>query len=597
EQTYLNILSPLLVNAIRSVVTYTSENLDGNRIQLSAPYKLLYNHWSELEDYKSNHPVTHDEAYIAECNAHIDFLLRFLEESDGGGIRIEQARWNRDRPTATFKNLWLLLKPGEMVFVRKDDEPSPYVVEWVGGGVIKGKATAYKVEVWNIDYDGQYFGRSLFNVEIKPFDGEVEISRLKIYPEAYHPNLESERERLIARGKKFFKAVKDYSFMEYTGTTVQGPKRKYVRERIVFDYTFQPWLESQLKNKHEPDFSGYFSDSMGASNCFCDACLKAEEAKTCNTMGRYYGWDQMDPTETSFSDQQYLLCSRIVYGYVLKERQWRILDVAGVSVPTFNPGIMDSLVMDENKKDVIKAICHEFTRSETNFTADFVPGKGQGRIFLLHGKPGVGKTLTAECVAENTRRPLLSITAGDIGTTGDRVEANLSRYFKWAEDWKAILLMDEADIYLEERSKRELERNSVVSVFLRALEYYSGILFITTNRVGTFDEAFQSRIHISIHYKGFDEKQRRQVWENNFDKLYKERNGKVSYDYSVREFVLRDKYVQDLDWNGREIRNCFQTAVTLAEYEANREGRDTVQLKKSHLERVMDMSKAFENYL
>lgn len=38
------------------------------------------------------------------------------------------------------------------------------------------------------------------------------------------------------------------------------------------------------------------------------------------------------------------------------------------------------------------------------------------------------------------------------------------------------------------------------AVFLRVLEYYAGILFLTTNRIGGFDEAFASRIHMSLHY-------------------------------------------------------------------------------------------------
>jgi hypothetical protein len=75
--------------------------------------------------------------------------------------------------------------------------------------------------------------------------------------------------------------------------------------------------------------------------------------------------------------------------------------------------------------------------------------------------------------------------AGDIGVTGTEVEQNLNKFFKWAQDWRAILLLDEADVYLASRKNMDIERNSVVSVFLRALEYYGGILFITTNRIGT----------------------------------------------------------------------------------------------------------------
>ena len=48
--------------------------------------------------------------------------------------------------------------------------------------------------------------------------------------------------------------------------------------------------------------------------------------------------------------------------------------------------------------------------------------------------------------------------------------------------WEAVLLLDEADVFLEARSTHDLERNKLVSIFLRVLEYYEGILFLTTNR-------------------------------------------------------------------------------------------------------------------
>lgn len=80
--------------------------------------------------------------------------------------------------------------------------------------------------------------------------------------------------------------------------------------------------------------------------------------------------------------------------------------------------------------------------------------------------------------------------------------------------WGAILLLDEADIFLEERSLHELERNKLVSIFLRILEYYEGIMFLTTNRVQTFDAAFQSRIHISLEYPELDKPARKAIWQD-----------------------------------------------------------------------------------
>lgn len=77
------------------------------------------------------------------------------------------------------------------------------------------------------------------------------------------------------------------------------------------------------------------------------------------------------------------------------------------------------------------------------------------------------------------------------------------RWLKLATLWKAVLLLDEADVYLESRERGDLTRNSLVSIFLRALEYFQGLLFLTTNRVGTFGDALISRIHIIIHLSRF----------------------------------------------------------------------------------------------
>jgi len=97
-----------------------------------------------------------------------------------------------------------------------------------------------------------------------------------------------------------------------------------------------------------------------------------------------------------------------------------------------------------------------------------VKGKGKGLIILLHGASGVGKTSTAECVAEHTRKPLFSITCGDIGETAEQVERNLDRCFQLAHRWGCVLLIDEADVFfLAQRSKTDLRRNALVSGELR----------------------------------------------------------------------------------------------------------------------------------
>lgn len=90
--------------------------------------------------------------------------------------------------------------------------------------------------------------------------------------------------------------------------------------------------------------------------------------------------------------------------------------------------------------------------------------------------------------------------------------------------------------------------------FLRALEWYDGILFLTTNRVGTFDDAFVSRIHVTLHYPDFDDESRRKVWQTFIDRLNRERGHYIRLNMDAKEY-LDSKDLKSVRWNGREIRN------------------------------------------
>ena len=96
---------------------------------------------------------------------------------------------------------------------------------------------------------------------------------------------------------------------------------------------------------------------------------------------------------------------------------------------------------------------------------DFIRGKGKGLVILLHGAPGVGKTATAEAIAYAHRKPLFSITCGDLGIEPTGVERTLSEIFRLANLWDCVLLLDEAEIFLSHREKKDdnLQRNALVS--------------------------------------------------------------------------------------------------------------------------------------
>jgi hypothetical protein len=92
------------------------------------------------------------------------------------------------------------------------------------------------------------------------------------------------------------------------------------------------------------------------------------------------------------------------------------------------------------------------------------------------------------------------ICAGDLSNNIEYLKYCLFEITSLAYKWKAVILFNEADVYLEQRSFQDIRRNGLVSVFLRYLKYFQGIMFLITNRIITFDDVFQSRIHFAIKF-------------------------------------------------------------------------------------------------
>ena len=84
------------------------------------------------------------------------------------------------------------------------------------------------------------------------------------------------------------------------------------------------------------------------------------------------------------------------------------------------------------------------------------------------------------------------------------LEEQLDRIFQTAKAWDALLLLDEADVFLQERSRLSLDRNRLVAVFLRKVEFFEGVSFLTTNLLNDFDAAILNRIHLKLKYDDLD---------------------------------------------------------------------------------------------
>lgn len=186
--------------------------------------------------------------------------------------------------------------------------------------------------------------------------------------------------------------------------------------------------------------------------------------------------------------------------------------VSRIEEVEWDDSIWESLVIPLTQKRYVRALVKNHV-SEAHSFDDFVRDKGKGLICLLTGPPGVGKTLTAEAVAEVVRRPLYVLSSGELGDRPDDMDKRLGQVLELAQTWNAVLLLDEADIFMTKRNDTDIIRNAIVSIFLRQLEYYQGILILTTNRANTLDEAFQSRIHLCYNYPNLSHAARKSIWE------------------------------------------------------------------------------------
>ncbi|KAI0786664.1 P-loop containing nucleoside triphosphate hydrolase protein [Abortiporus biennis] len=411
-------------------------------------------------------------------------------------------------------------------------------------------------------------------LDIAGFAGARLISHLGVYPIEYYSGPggpEGLKKRLVTRGKKWAEMAGGTHHLFYQGIAHQY--RKMPPGYVKCNVNSRVMIDRKSFAECVPNYDKFPIVHKTLAGGEIDRHVLRLTA----------GTDQQEQAidKDDLTDEHLMLTTPILYGFSLSDKLWLEFAVDFVETFQWNDEAYANLVIPAEHKTVLTTLVEAHNSSPAAKFDDFVEGKGLGLVINLYGNPGTGKSLTAEAMSEYLRKPLYIVGAGDLGTSADSLNTNLTSILKISATWGAVVLIDEADVFMEERTLAFLERNAMVAVFLRHLEYFRGILFLTTNRVKVFDEAFQSRIHVSLRYHDLTSEARRKIWVAFLKKIHGSSESKGGL--SIEE--LRELGERKI--NGRQIKNVVRTASALASGK-----QETLGFK--HLVRVLDMMEQFD---
>ncbi|KAL9105307.1 MAG: hypothetical protein Q9227_009502 [Pyrenula ochraceoflavens] len=635
----IEITSQALWNLLKGLLGhYPYHYFRGPPTIIKSPFEPFVLNWDELEEAAKEEPR---DDLDRQRRSDLHLLLETIANGSGDTkldkyFRSRHA--NIEQKIVTFETLWTIFPPGSLIYGKpfQDQHEVLLVQDNTRTWPSRRDGQNWYLLCWTYDWNGEAFKRSCLRITFEKFDGQKAIVALPYYPFKFAEDREHVESELIERGKRFKQFClleQGHRMFDYSGEAIfdkkgfsgiqsDDEKDDDERSRSSYDQIFEALTryrtrphfadpgEASLKSsivesRVMVDFESYFrygpeSAQVGAlppddrDQCDCMDCRQNEGLKA-KFRTRF---DARECWEAKWEDEQYMLCPPRVLGYILRDKQWAQLQVTNLRfIPSEDHGGSWSNRLKLADGDVTKKMILDLVNSHGKKKStdggyplevdDIVAEKGKGLVILLYGPPGVGKTSTAETVAIAARKPLFSISVADVGTKAKNVEANFAKIFALATSWQAILLIDEADVFLESRGKgaaSSTERNALVSVFLRVLEYYQGILVLTTNQIAQFDVAVHSRIHIAIKYEALNQQQTLDIFDNFLGPLRD--HGLVRNMGEIEEWLKDD--VVNIGLDGRQIRNIVTSALGLARAQGES------KLDRKHLKSVLNNVKDFK---
>ncbi|CAI6088248.1 unnamed protein product [Clonostachys chloroleuca] len=544
--------------------------------------------WFGQDEIKATYEALEDSSTLRNP---LQLLIRVLDDMFAE-LKVKQKQI-KSTGLVDFKTAWTLFPKGSSVYSYSINSEVLIKVEsttMMGAKMlIEGKA---------LTFNGREYVWEDRVLPLPYFSGYKPVTELPHCPLEWLPDAAKIKARCIARGKKLldFQGIR---YCCYNGLGIQTcrgqAKRHNVEGRVLIDVVgYNRFLLSQgSRETEDPETARNRVIKLGGGYDSSEDEEKEEEKeeekpKTNPNRTLTAAEQQKNKDAMLCREEDLAFATNLVEGFALRNKEWLLFYIEDIEPMVWNEKAFTHLVYDAGQKDLVLSFVENHV-SNANYedgsaamaVEDVIVGKGQGLITLLSGPPGTGKTLTAEAVADRAKRPLYHLHAEDLGISAANLGENLKRVFDMAIHWGAVVLLDEADVFMAERNPNDIHRNELVSIFLRELEYFRGILFLTTNLYHTIDTAFRSRVNLHLVFPALSRESRASVWRNFIQRLppttaKKDEHSEESVTEVEEEENLEDtnaplsteRPIDDDDikelslWqlNGREIKNSVKMA-------------------------------------
>ncbi|KAI8950669.1 hypothetical protein F4801DRAFT_333308 [Xylaria longipes] len=567
EKPSLRIICPLLSGVLKQAAISPLGDLQiddsfSPTSTIAEPYEWLFRNRKRISQAAKQDTREH-------TIRHVDLLLEFVKkERPSTWEKLDELEAGNCRKIA-FDDIWLIYPPGATVFAKDQGGWRAYKVERIeSSSSSSSEEMLIHCLYLGLDTTGKWLTPKREVLTVRSYSSELPIGDLEVVPNWHFQRRNSLPEKLMERGKKFWEYSRNVNHKEYYGQAwLRSSRQDPIK--IVIDY-----VTSSKHMNAEENTPGRIH-----GGAICITCLgetfglpsypieAPHDSDVCTRVSQNINRESEDSSKGVHNSL--LFCPSRMWAFSLKHKSWELILPEDIGDVQHQGNALNQLVMKPDDKEKLESALHTYCTDESIKNGnDVARGNGGGLTILLHGNPGTGKTFTAECLAAKHGMPLYNITCADLGTDLEVLKKRLREICLRAANWKALLLLDEADMFIQARDMQDLRQYAVVSTFLHHLDDSEALLFITSARVDRLDQALESRVAMPIHLPDISFESQQTIWKS---LIWRLENPPEAQKKMWERFIKFGLETVDerayTTMNGRQIKTCITAALTLARKE------------------------------